>query len=333
MSEEGFGIVGPSNSLILVLFLACSSGAGAVSCHLEGRQRMSGICQSLPATPAASTTPMAAGSRRSSAITCRACARPRSRRQRRSTTSSSFGTARRRSPSPSRTPRRTRPRQKGRLPEAARSGARAGRLVFQLSPPRHAGCGHHVARRSSRPRGLDGLPGSGTEITARRVVSAAGLDLERDVTRRGIGPTQGADALKDGKLDALFWSGGLPTPAFLDLAHSPNVRMRLVPTATALDALRCCARRSLYVSRDSGRCVSRGGLGGAGRRRRQPARRPERHVRHLAYQLTRVLFERQADLAAVHPEAKKLSLPSAVKGSPLEFHPGAVRFYRERGAL
>jgi TRAP transporter TAXI family solute receptor len=178
-----------------------------------------------------------------------------------------------------------------------------------------------------------GLPGSGTEITARRVVSAAGLDLERDVTRRGIGPTQGADALKDGKLDALFWSGGLPTPAFLDLAHSPNVRMRLVPTATVLDALRI-AHGDLYTSLEIP----------AGAYRGVDSAVPVVGVANLlvvrsdmsddlAYQLTRVLFERQADLAAVHPEAKKLSLPTALKGSPLEFHPGAVRFYRERGAL
>jgi TRAP-type uncharacterized transport system substrate-binding protein len=53
----------------------------------------------------------------------------------------------------------------------------------------------------------------------------------------------------------------------------------------------------------------------------------------LAYRLTRVLFENQAELAAVHPEAKKLSLGTAVTGSPLEYHAGAVRYYRERKAM
>ncbi|MGH9328803.1 MAG: TAXI family TRAP transporter solute-binding subunit, partial [Vicinamibacterales bacterium] len=175
-----------------------------------------------------------------------------------------------------------------------------------------------------------GLAGSGTEITARRVLMATGLDPDRDLTRRALGPTQGADALKDGKLDALFWSGGLPTPAFVDLAHSPNVRMRLVPTAAALEALRR-AYGDLYTRLEIPFGTYRG----------VEAAVPVVGVANLlvvrsdmsddlAYQLTRVMFERQADLAAIHPEAKKLSLATAVRGSPLEFHQGAIRYYRER---
>jgi TRAP transporter TAXI family solute receptor len=52
----------------------------------------------------------------------------------------------------------------------------------------------------------------------------------------------------------------------------------------------------------------------------------------LAYELTKVLFDRQPDLAAIHPEAKKLNIQTAVAGSPAPFHPGAIRYYQERGA-
>ena len=52
----------------------------------------------------------------------------------------------------------------------------------------------------------------------------------------------------------------------------------------------------------------------------------------LAYELTRVLFERHDELAAVHPMAAVLTLESATAGSPIAFHEGAVRYYRERGA-
>ena len=51
----------------------------------------------------------------------------------------------------------------------------------------------------------------------------------------------------------------------------------------------------------------------------------------LAYDVTRVLFEKQPELAAIHPEARNLSLQTAVKGSPVDFHPGALRYYREKG--
>jgi TRAP-type uncharacterized transport system substrate-binding protein len=52
----------------------------------------------------------------------------------------------------------------------------------------------------------------------------------------------------------------------------------------------------------------------------------------LAYDITRVLFEQQPALAAIHPEARNLSLATATKGSPADFHPGAIRYYREKGA-
>jgi uncharacterized protein len=53
----------------------------------------------------------------------------------------------------------------------------------------------------------------------------------------------------------------------------------------------------------------------------------------LAYDITRVLHERQPELAAIHPEARNLKLESAVKSSPAPLHPGALRYYREKGAV
>jgi energy-coupling factor transporter ATP-binding protein EcfA2 len=52
-----------------------------------------------------------------------------------------------------------------------------------------------------------GAPGSGTELIANRVLMAAGLDPRRDITRYALSVTESAGSLKDGKIDALFWSG------------------------------------------------------------------------------------------------------------------------------
>jgi hypothetical protein len=49
----------------------------------------------------------------------------------------------------------------------------------------------------------------------------------------------------------------------------------------------------------------------------------------LAFDITRVLFEKKRELAAIHPEARNLSLERARIGSPAPFHPGAVRYYNQ----
>ena len=176
-----------------------------------------------------------------------------------------------------------------------------------------------------------GSPGSGTEVIAFRVLRAAGLDPDRDVTRQGLGVSESAAALKDGKVDAFFWSGGLPTASVQDLAHSQGISLRLLPSLDLVPALQR-DYGSLYFPLEIPAGAYRGivapvGVVGVANVLVVNRSMPE----PLAYDITRVLFEKQAELAAIHPEARKLSLATAVKGSPAPFHPGASRYFAEKG--
>jgi TRAP transporter TAXI family solute receptor len=68
-----------------------------------------------------------------------------------------------------------------------------------------------------------GSPGSATEVMAFRVIEAAGLDKDSDMKRERLGVAESVNAIKDGKIDAFFWVGGLPTASVTDLA---NTRVR-----------------------------------------------------------------------------------------------------------
>jgi TRAP transporter TAXI family solute receptor len=177
-----------------------------------------------------------------------------------------------------------------------------------------------------------GAPGSGTETIALRILRAAGLDPDRDIRRQGLSAAQSADALRDGKLDAFIWSGGMPSGAILDLATSFGSRLQLVPSDDILPALDAQHPGLYRVS-----AIPRSAYP------RMPADVPSIVVSNvlvvdeamsdaLAYDITRALFDHQAELIAVHREAMHLSLATAAAGSPVPFHPGAIRYYRERGA-
>jgi TRAP transporter TAXI family solute receptor len=73
-----------------------------------------------------------------------------------------------------------------------------------------------------------GSGGSATEVMAFRVIEAAGLDKDKDMKRERLGVAESTNALKDRKIDAYFWVGGLPTAAVTDLAASPGVKIKLV---------------------------------------------------------------------------------------------------------
>lgn len=178
-----------------------------------------------------------------------------------------------------------------------------------------------------------GSPGSGTELIALRVLAAAGLDPARDLRRQSLGVAASADALKDGKLDAFFWSGGLPTAAILDLAHTTR-GVQLLPCDEVLPALRERYGASLYslltvpartyAGLDAD--VATVGVANVLVVRADLAE-------ELAYDITRLLFEKKAALEAVHSEAKNIKLETATTGSPAAFHDGAKRYYREQGLV
>ncbi len=177
-----------------------------------------------------------------------------------------------------------------------------------------------------------GSPGSGTEVIAFRVLRAAGIDPDKDIRRQGLTVNASVDALKDGKIDAFFWSGGLPTASLLDLASTIGITAKLLSNDEVLPKLQEQFTPGLYFrlvipkGTYAGVNYDSGSVGVANALVVKETMSDE-----LAYELTKVLFDRQPDLAAIHPEAKKLNLDTAVHGSPAPFHPGAIRYYEERG--
>jgi TRAP transporter TAXI family solute receptor len=177
-----------------------------------------------------------------------------------------------------------------------------------------------------------GAPGSGTEVAAFRVLEAVAIDPRRDLKTQALGVAQSVDALKDAKLDAFFFSGGLPTAAILDFAHTPGITARLVASDATLPRLaekhgpslyyRLVIPKATYSTDEDVPVVAVANLLVVS----------ESMPETLAYGITRLLFEKQSELAAIHPQARDLSLATAVTGSPVPFHPGAIRYYSERDA-
>ncbi len=177
-----------------------------------------------------------------------------------------------------------------------------------------------------------GAPGSGTEVMALRVLEAFGIDPDKDLKRDKLGASESAGALKDRKIDAYFWVGGVPTASVTDVAATPGLKIKLIGHDEALPKMRE-KYGPLYVK---GTIPAKSYPG-------QDVDVPITVVWNLvvchenmkgdvAYDIVRTMFDRKSELVAVHKDAAWLALePQGAGGSPIPFHPGAIRFYTEKG--
>lgn len=177
-----------------------------------------------------------------------------------------------------------------------------------------------------------GSPGSGTEVIALRVLEAAGLSADDDISREQLGAAESAGAMKDGLIDAFFWSGGLPTAAVIDLAATPNLNIAFLTSDQYLDQLKEAHGDFYSVANIPA------GTYGDGQTEDIPVvvvpnvlvARADMDE-ELAYNVTKAMFDNQDQLIAAAPSAAELTLGSAQCSAALPYHPGALRYLEENG--
>ena len=134
-----------------------------------------------------------------------------------------------------------------------------------------------------------------------------------------------------GKVDALFWSGGLPTAAIQDLAATPGLSIVLVSSDDLLPKLQQEFGKDLYSLAVIPACTYRGidkDLGTVGVTNLLVA--SSQLDDDLVAQILKVMFDNKDALVAAHPEARHLEVPSSFDGSVAPYHLGALRYYKER---
>jgi TRAP transporter TAXI family solute receptor len=177
-----------------------------------------------------------------------------------------------------------------------------------------------------------GSGGSATEVFAFRVIEAAGLDKDKDVKRERLGVAESASALKDRKIDAFFWVGGLPTAAVSDLANSPGVKIRMIDIAHLVPAM-TKKHGNIYIKDVIEKSVYKGM-----ETDNQAATVTNLLVVHqnmddkTAYNIVKAVFDHRDELIRVHKEAENIKLENQkTEASSIPWHPGAIKFFAEKG--
>jgi hypothetical protein len=177
-----------------------------------------------------------------------------------------------------------------------------------------------------------GSGGSATEVFAFRVIEAAGLDKDKDLKRERLGVAESANALKDHKIDAFFWVGGLPTAAVSDLAFTPGVKIKMIDIAQLVPEMKK-KYGNIYIKDVIPMRTYKG----------MEADNQAATVTNLlavhkdmddktAYAITKALFENVVDLVRVHAEAVNIKLENQkAEASSIPWHPGAIKYLAERG--
>jgi TRAP transporter TAXI family solute receptor len=211
-------------------------------------------------------------------------------------------------------------------------------IVAVYSSPVHvvtiAGTGIEKFADLKGKRISSGAPGSATEAQTFRLLEAAGLDKDKDVKRERLSVAESASALKDRKIDAFFWGGGVPTAAVVDLAATPGVTIKLIDIDYLLEPIvkkygQIFAPSVIKAGSYPGQTTD-----GRGFAAWNQIMATDKMSDETAYAITKTIFENKADLVAVHKEAENINLATQTPAqSPAPYHPGTLKYLKEVGAV
>jgi uncharacterized protein len=174
-----------------------------------------------------------------------------------------------------------------------------------------------------------GAPGSGTEANFRQLCDVYGL-AKGDINAQYLSFSESAEQFKDNHIDAFLVTAGLPNPGIMDVASQSEIRILNIPDditqkITAkypfLSPVKVPANTYKNVPEANTVAVNAVLIVNTGIKD------------DVVYNLTKALFDNQPELAAAHSKGKEVNLQSAVKGVSIPFHPGAVKYYKEKGLM
>ncbi|WP_150912136.1 TAXI family TRAP transporter solute-binding subunit [Marinobacter halotolerans] len=174
-----------------------------------------------------------------------------------------------------------------------------------------------------------GAPGSGTEVNAKALLESNGMSFE-DFDVRSLNFNESADALRDGDIDAGFWSVGPPTSSIVSLANTRDIALVSLSkqeVANAREAVPVFAPYTLRAGIYEGLEAPTSSIGIPNVLTVNSAMSED-----LAYKITKLLFEKVEALRAIHPAANDTTVEFSLESTPIPLHPGAVRYYEEIGA-
>lgn len=175
-----------------------------------------------------------------------------------------------------------------------------------------------------------GSPKSGTEVIANRLLEAAGIDPNTGVSAQRLDLTKTVDGMKDGTIDGLVWSGGLPTPAITDLFTTLGESVRFIDVTSLLPELKKI--NPVYDEGTIPATTYKSGQDVPTIVVPNVLLVKEDFDEGTACALTKLIFDKKSDLEKVHPAVKDIVLDDAAQTEPIQLHPGADRALKELGA-
>lgn len=175
-----------------------------------------------------------------------------------------------------------------------------------------------------------GAPGSGTEANFRQLCDAYGI-AKGDVNAQYLSFAESAEQFKDKHIDAFIVTAGIPNAAIMDIGSVQEVRILNIDGETAK---KLSAKYPFLSSAKIPKGTYKGQDADVNTVAVNAVLIVNSEIKDdVVYKLTKALFDNQAELAAAHAKGKELNLQNAVKGVSIPFHPGAEKYYKEKGVM